>query len=124
MASAYADYARTAQAAGTPAIFLGTEKVVLENLLYVALQVPQGVPAVPAAQWAAGLTAFWLAPPIIFGYGPTSGIPGAPALIPALTAIYSNPLNTDQTAALLVATALHAATISVLVTGVGTVPIV
>jgi hypothetical protein len=121
MALTYGIYARSAQAAGTPGIFTGLETKILEGLLYTALQVTQGVAVKYGTQWAAGLTAFWMTPPIVFAFGPVTGFVGAPVLIATLTAALSNPLNTDPTAALQIATALHAATLTVVVTGLSVV---
>ena len=89
MAKAYADYARGALAAGVPATFTGTEEKRLRVALESAFAGGNGTPATGAQGWAAGLTSFWLSPPVIFGPGAVvSAIPPfSISVVGALSAI-------------------------------------
>jgi hypothetical protein len=120
MASIYDSYAQTAMAGPALPIFPGTGKLALQNLLLPAIATPLvSVPPLLAAAWGAGLLAYWNAPPVPF-VGPA--VAGAVAVaagvslcIPLLTACYVNPANTAQSAAAQMASALDAATRTVIV---------
>jgi hypothetical protein len=122
-AAIYTSYAKTGNGgAGFVTLLppVGTrhpEQIRLENAIYTAVAVPAtGTPPTAAAAWVTGLTSFWLTPPVAIT-GAQSGVVaaflGAPALLAALTALFSNPLNTPTIFANSMANALHAATLTV-----------
>jgi hypothetical protein len=120
MATIYDSYAQTAMAGATLPVFTGSQKSTLQSLLLAAISVPLiGAPPLIAAAWGSGLVAYWMAPPIIFlGPGMTglvSVAAGCLSAIPALTTVYANPMNTPDSAAAQIATALDTATRTVLV---------
>lgn len=125
MAGVYARYARGATAGALPWVPTGAEQQRLRAAL-AAATVPMGTPQMLAQAWASGLAAFWLAPPVPFPPGVASAFPGQPALVGALSSLFSNPRNQVTTAAAGLGSALDAATRTILVQVpvVGPVPLV
>jgi hypothetical protein len=112
LASVYANYAGGATfGASTPV--LTSQQSALAGALKLSLALP-GLAATHAAAWAAGLTAFWVAVPVVGAQsGATVACPGAASLTATLTALYANLANTAATCAAGLAAALHTATLTV-----------
>lgn len=92
MADVYAKYAQFALVAGTPAAFTGLEAKQMENRLVGGFRSPEsGNPSRGGGGIIGGIQAFWLAPPVAFGYGPASMFTGAPVLGSCLSASFRNP---------------------------------
>lgn len=125
LAAAYGRYAQTATAGVVPWVPTGLEERRLRGVLVVSLG-PTGSAPVVARAWAQGVTAFWFAPPVVFGVGAVTAVPGAALLLPTLTALFLSPRNSVVSAAASLASALDAATRTVLVTlpPAGPVPLV
>ena len=87
-AAAYQLYASSALAGVVPPTFTGTEQVKFANILFAVLNVLPGTPANAAAAYVAGVTAFWLTPPVVFGAGVVTAFAGAPAMLAALTLLF------------------------------------
>lgn len=115
LAAAYARYAAGATAGAFPWVPTGQEEARLRRALAAALG-PSGAPPIVGAAWVLGLTQFWLLPPVPFAPGLVTAMPGAVALAPAITTALLNPRNTSGAAAASLASALDAATRTVLVT--------
>jgi len=110
LASAYRDYAAAGMFGASTIAFTGLEVTALTATLAGGMVVP-GAAAVFAAAWATGITAFWIAVPVVGAQtGATVGAPGAAALTATLTAVFSNLANTAETASAGLAAALHTAT--------------
>ena len=115
--NAYDVYARTAVAAGAPAILTGLEKTVMARSLagvFEAGVASQGSSTL--ASMEAAFAAFWMLPPVVFGAGFVSAAPpGLAGLISATV-----PLNivaaTSAEAASNIANAIHTWTLSITVT--------
>ncbi len=121
-AQIYFDYAVTAASAYGPFIPNGTEKPRLEALLAAAFSIPVGAAPVVASAWGAGIQLFWVG--AIFGAGAGSAVPGVPAIIGGLSGALSNPLNTPESAAALMASAIDTGTRTLLIAGPsGPVPV-
>ena len=120
LATAYDNYCKGGLAGGVPPLLTGAEVKAMEGILLAAIASPSGSPAIFAAAWTAALQAYWLAPPVVFSAPPITGVatvmPGAGAVTPALTAAFSNTLNTEGIIAKLIASIIGAATKTVLVT--------
>ena len=119
-AKAYADYAQTAMALSSRPLFTGLEAKLLEVTLYSAIANPKvGTPATLAAAWATGVASFWMAPPVVFTGGQVGAVLQAatviPIITPGLTACFANLANTEDLAAMTMATILDAATRTVMV---------
>jgi hypothetical protein len=122
MAKVYADYVASAIAIpATAAIFKGTEARVMANAIAGGFS-PNGAPPAASGGLIAGLTAFWLSPPVIFTPGPGTG-PGvatAPTgtgvLQACLASSFTNPKIPAGQAAALIANCLDAFTKLVSVT--------
>lgn len=113
MATAYVAYTATALfGAGLP-IFTGAEKDVLKATILAVLNPALMNPAGLAGAWAAGITAFWSAPPIVVA-GPAPGTvtacPGAAGLLASLTAVCVVPGQPAAVAAAGMALAIDIAT--------------
>lgn len=115
LAAAYARYAAGAVAGVLPWVPTGQEEGRLRRALAAALR-PAGAPGVVGAAWALGVTQFWLAPPVPFGAGVVTVVPGAAALAQAVTVALLNPRNSSAASAASLALALDTATRTVLVT--------
>lgn len=120
MASAYSSYAAAGMfGAGVPLI-TGSNTSAMTALLLAAIASPlTGNPAAFGAAWSAGLTAFWMTPPIVVTgaqSGVVTGIPGAAAVAVPLGAAAANLTNTAPVFAAILAAALHAATLTTLAT--------
>lgn len=113
-------YCKPAMAAPGLPIFTGAGKSAMEGLLAGALSSNMGAAAAVAAAFSAGIQAYWLSPPVTFVGGPATGVvtamPGAASVIAPLTAAFLNLANTEDTIAQAIASALDAATKTVLVT--------
>lgn len=121
-ADAYALYARDATAGGTLPAFIGTETTLMKPILYGALAVPKkGGPVVYASAWSLAIASFWALPPVAFAGPSASGVSAVPTglavLVPTLAAAVSVPVGVELSATG-IAAALHAATLTVIVTGV------
>jgi len=119
MATAYDNYCQKGLAGGAKPILVG--KKALEGTLAAAIASPAtGAPPTLAGAWSAGIQAYWLAPPVVFATPPISGLattmPGAGAVVAALTAAFVNVANTEASIAQIMATTLDIATKTVLVT--------
>ena len=116
LAAAYQAYTLTAQAGVALPLFTTLESEGLEQALLPAMNAQTGTAATMASAWSSGVSAYWLTSPapVIFSDGVNAGavpvVPGAPTLIPILTAIFSNPRNTEVSAAQGIAQALDSAT--------------
>ncbi len=118
LAEAYYTYASSALSLGASVVIPVSAKELLEKTLLLAIKTPAaGAPPVIAAAWASGHTAFWSAPPVpLLGpgiTGVTAPSPASPALVPILTTLFLNPLNTEEIAGVGLAAALHTATLAV-----------
>lgn len=92
LADIYAKYAQFAVVAGTPAAFTGLEARQMERRLASGFRNPKsGNPSRGGGGIIGGIQAFWLAPPVAFGYGPASLFTGAPVLGSCLSASFRNP---------------------------------
>lgn len=122
-AQTYFDYALTAASAYGPFVPTGSEKPRLEALLVAAFSIPVGAAPVVAAAWGAGIQLFWVG--AVFGTGVGSSVPGVPAIIGGVSAALSNPLNTSESAAALMASAIDIGTRTLLIAGPsGPVPVI
>lgn len=118
-AKAYFDYAKKATSFGTSAIFTGLEQRQMANALIVAFSNPKaGSPSKAANGIVKGLTAFWLTPPVVFGYGPVTSFLGSGVLLNCLISSFTNPKISEGLAAKKLANCLDAATRTVFTTGV------
>lgn len=109
LAAAYFDYASAAMFGASTPVFAAQEAA-LAVTLGGSLAVP-GLAATHAAAWGAGLTTFWTGVTVAgVQAGATVPPTGAAALVAALTALFSNPLNTAAAAATGLATALDTCT--------------
>lgn len=126
MSMAYADYAKFATSFGTPAAFTGLEAKQMERRLTAAFRNPAGGnPGRGGGGIIGGLQAFWLTPPVAFGYGPASTFAGAPVLGSCLGASFTNPRISEGLAAKKLANCLDKATRLVFTIGIsGPQPIV
>lgn len=115
LAQAYVDYA----GAGTFGASLPTldddRRDAMAATLEGAISDPAvGLPATFAAAWASALTVFWTAVPVAGPQlGVTNGCPGASSLTGSLTGVLANLANTAETCASGMASAIHAATMTV-----------
>jgi hypothetical protein len=119
MADIYATYAATGLFGASLPVFTGAEKAVLAATLAAIFALPVPNPAAWGTAWSAGVTTFWLAPPIAVAgpqVGVVTAVPGAASLIATLTAQVLIPFNPAPVAAALIAAALHAATQTVAAT--------
>jgi len=120
IAAEYDKYCKAGMAAPGLPVFVGTEAMSLEGPLAGALGSGNGTAASVAAAYGVGIQAYWLAPPVVFVGGPASGLatamPGVGAAVSLITVALSNVQNTEDSAASQIATALDAATKTVLVT--------
>lgn len=122
-AQTYFDYAATAASAYGPFIPNGSEKPRLEAMLAAAFSIPVGAAPVVASAWGSGIQLFWVG--AIFTAGTGSAVPGVPAIVGGLSAALSNPFNTPETAAALMASAIDAGTRTLLIAGPsGPVPVI
>ena len=119
LGSVYGIYAQGAQAGVALPVLTGTEAARFGQVLSAALNLMASPPTVAQA-FADALQAFWLTPPVIFtdgiNAGPVPAILGIPALISALTSTFAALTNTEAIAAQQIASALDAATRSIIVT--------
>lgn len=122
LGSVYAIYAQTAQAGLALPVLLGGEGVRFGEILGRAFNPQVATPQSTAAAFRDALTAFWLSAPapIIFtdgvNAGPVPAVPGAAALTGTLLPVFTNLANTEASAAQQIASALDAATRSIIVT--------
>ena len=114
MAKAYADYARGAVAGGLPITLTGGEEKRLAAALLSAFAGGNGTPATGAMAWAAGLTAFWLSPPVVFGAGVVT-VALFPAVVPAVLGSIAAPSSDKSPPIAQVVQGLDTATRTVLV---------
>lgn len=126
-AKAYDDYAKGAMAIPASPVFTGSEKTLLESAVKPALITPfSGAPPIIAAAITAGYVSYWSAPPVNFACPLYAGMvvapAGAAALLPALTAVFLNTQNTEDSAAQQIASALDAATRLVMVLLIPIIP--
>lgn len=123
IASSYVDYAAGASAAGALPLFTGLEKAALKATLLTALSVPNPAPTAFVDALALGLTAFWMAPPVLFGPAPAGSVTVAvfDTIKPALLAGMLPGIPLEAVDALL-RSAVHAATMTVLVTVTPPIP--
>lgn len=119
MADAYVKY--TSKALFTPGVpvFTGIEHELLQATILVVLNPILMNPAGLATAWSAGITAFWLAPPILAPPGVVTACPGAIALIPVMTAICSVPGQPAEVAAAAMAASIDIATRTTIATIAG-----
>jgi len=121
LAEAYRTYTLTAQAGAALPLFLGTEVQGLETLLKNAMRAESGTAVAAAQAWGSGISSFWLSSvaPVVFSdgvnVGPVPAVPGVPALVSALTALFSNGRVSEVAAARGLAQALDAATRTIVV---------
>lgn len=117
MAVAYADYAETGIFGASLPVIDSDRIDAMASVLEVALEPLAGMPAVISAGWAAAVTVFWLAVPVVGAQvGVTVGCPGASSLTGSLTSVFANLANTAESCASGVASALHTATATVTAT--------
>ncbi len=119
LAAAYLNYVQGCTfGASVPVPPLGsTQQNAMAGTLATALALP-GIPATPAAAYAAALGVWWAVVPCVGGSGTgnTAGCPGAGAAVAILAAVFANLANTAASAALGIATALQTATLTVVAT--------
>jgi hypothetical protein len=119
IADEYNKYCSMAMAPPGKPIFKGIEKNVIRSALAACWGQAGSSPAMVATILAQSVQAYWLAPPVMFTGGPAMGVAismaGFAALVPAITAALSNLANSEDSAALALATALDVATRTVLV---------
>ncbi len=120
MATAYDTYCKAGLAGGIPPLFTGLEKQALMSILLAAIISKAGTPDQIAQAWSSGIQTYWLSPPVVFTAPPIAGlvtaVPGAGAVIAAISGVMANTKNTAASAAQGIAAALDAATKTVLVT--------
>src|ERR1700677_2550196 len=122
MAKIYANYAATALTPTGSVVITPASQKLLQQTLYAAMAVPLiGLPITMATAWGLGVGVFWLAPPVAVILGPAVGVVTVSAaatelIIPALTLLFSVPLNTAATTAAGMAATLDAATRTVVAT--------
>jgi len=120
IAAEYDTYCKKGQAPPGLPVFTGVEASALEGPLASAMGSPNGSAEAVAAAFAQGLKAYWLAPPVPFSGGPATGVvtamPGADAVIGPITSALKNTSNTEEAIGGSIASALDAATKTVLVT--------
>ncbi len=117
IASAYREYAKAGTALGMPLVLPGPGEVTMDLALGSAFAVLPGAPPVVAAGFASMLTAYWTL--ATFAPFPAPGIAAPPTGLVVMTPILSALLvvpNPAEVYAAAVAAALHAATITTLVT--------
>lgn len=115
LASAYAGYAAGGMALGIPWVPTGAEEQRLRLRLRAALVPETGSPVSMASAFTEGVLAFWLTPPVPFGPGVVTVIPGLIGLQTGLAAFFANPLNPSAAVASCVASLLDQATRTVVV---------
>lgn len=117
VASAYREYAAAASSLGFPLVTPGPGVVTMDVALGSAFAVLPGAPPVVAAGFVSMITLYWTG--AIFAGVPLPGVAAppvlTPAMLPILTALLVVP-NPAEVYATAVATALHTATLSTLVT--------
>lgn len=117
IASAYREYAAAGVSLGFPLATPGPGVVTMDLALGSAFAVLPGAPPVVAAGFGSMIALFWTG--AIFAGVPLPGVaappPGIAVLIPTLTALLVVP-NPAEVYATAVATALHTATLTTLVT--------
>jgi len=121
IAGAYDNYCKTAMAPPGLPVFTGVEKTTFQGLLTPSLiSAEAGNPTIVAQAMASAIQAYWLTPPVVFIGGPAAGmvtaVPGAMAIVSALSGILSNTGNTEAVAGQQIATQFDIATKTVLVT--------
>jgi hypothetical protein len=115
MANIYATYAKAGMFGLSVPQFTGAEEAILAATLAAVFALPVPNPAAFGLAWSAGLTTFWLAPPILVTgvqAGAVAAIPGAAAVTAPLLALVAIPANPAPVAASMLAVALHAATMT------------
>lgn len=124
LAKAYEAYASQATGAGLPVSLTGSEVTRLQAAILPAIASPLlGLPPIFGAAWQVGITAFWIAPPVLFGPGLVT-VPPAPTIVLGVTASVLAP-KPAKLWALAMATALHSGVAGVMqVTIPGAPPIV
>lgn len=113
MADAYVAYTATALFAPSVPIFTGLEGKALMATLLAALAPSAMNPAGLGTAWSSGITAFWTGPPIVCAGaapGTVTAVPGAAAVVAALTAVCSVSGQAAAVAAANMAAAIDAAT--------------
>ena len=113
MASIYATYASAGMFGASAPVFTGLEQQALAATLTAVFSLTTPNPAAFGQAWSAGLTAFWMTPPIVVTgaqAGVVTAIPGAAAVSAALAALVASPSNPAPAAASILAAALDAAT--------------
>jgi len=119
LSESYADYARNALSFGTPASFTGQEARQMARVMAKGFQNPEtGTPSRGGGGIIGGITAFWLQPPVAFGYGPASLFAGAPALGSCMQASFPNPRVPEGLAAKKLANCLDKSTRLVFTVGI------
>jgi hypothetical protein len=119
MANAYASYVSTAMFGPSIPLFTGQEKVVMKATLLAAMNPNIPNPAGFAGAWVAGITSFWLSPPVqVVGplVGPVTVIPGIGALLGAMLPLLIIPSKPAALAAAGLTAAIAAATATVTAT--------
>jgi hypothetical protein len=120
-AHAYALYAADAMSippTAAPPASLAAGEATLAALLGALWTSSRSAPQ-SANGMASGLTAFWLAPPVVFGAGLVTAVTGTSALASALQGIWASNQSGKQSAdfcAKKVAAAIHAFTLTVITT--------
>jgi hypothetical protein len=87
---AYDAYAKLGQANAIPGVFTGSEPTQFTNAILALFNAANGTPASAAAAFQAAVTAYWLTPPVIFGTGAVTAIPGLPGLSALFTSLFSD----------------------------------
>lgn len=122
--AAYASYAASATSCGgvSPAS-LAAAQAALKGVLTGVFAARSPTPNAAASAFASAFTAFWIAPPVVFAPHPFPGVVtvvgGTAALGPALLSAWSSNLATRaraDAASSSIASALHAFTLTVVVT--------
>jgi len=120
LASAYTTYASAGLFGASAPVLLPSNTLALQVLLAQAIAVPQvGNPALFGAAWAQGLLAFWATPPppvVGAQVGIVTVIVGAAVVAVPITSACANLAATPRVTATLIATAVHAATLTVTAT--------
>ncbi len=114
MSDAYADYASDALFIPAIPIFTGIEKTLMKATILAVLPPFLMNPAGLGTAWAAGVSAYWLAPPVLNLMGLCVACPGAPSLVGIITAICIIPGQPAEIAATGITVAVHAATLTTL----------
>jgi hypothetical protein len=99
MSQVYGDYAKAAASVFGPAAFTGAEQKAMASVLAGGFN-PNGAAPAASGGIVGGITAFWLSPPVVFGAGVATVVPG-PVLSGCLSVLGNTKIPAGQAAKIL-----------------------